>query len=280
MAAEPAQLLQRSLGLLRIIAADRGVTMLPELAAQAGMPASTAHRLVAALVQEGMLVRAARGRYLLGPASYAMIDPDGMAKLLKLLGRPILDQLAQTTGETCHLGALDADMVTYLLKSSTRTHDVFTREGIALEAYCTGVGKALLAHLPHDKLDLYLSSGPFVPVTVSTITDPQVLASELESIRQRGYAIDDCEMHGDIRCIAAPILDADGRAVAAFSVSMDATSRSAEASLLHVPALLAAQAALQRALFPTPPHASSRSARPTPTQSSPAASTSRRRQRD
>lgn len=261
MAAAPVHMLQRTLTLLRIVAADRGATALPELATQAAMPASTAHRLIAALVQEGMLVRAARGRYLLGPAGYSMIDPNGMAKLLRLLGRPILDQLAKTTGETCHLGVLDADMVTYLLKSSSRKRDVFTREGIALEAYCTGVGKALLAHLPHDKLEIYLSSGPFVAVTQTTITDPHILADELKAIRQHGYAVDDCEMLTDLRCIAAPILDADGRAIAALSVSMDANASSTKATLAHVPALLAARASLQGALFPTLPRGHTKGAR-------------------
>jgi DNA-binding IclR family transcriptional regulator len=238
------------ISLLRLVAADRGATPLPDLAAEAGMPASTAHRLVAALVREGMLFRATRGRYLLGPSAYAMIDPQGMSKLLKLLGRPILDKLAKDTGQICHLGVFEAEMVTYLLKSSARRENVITREDSALEAYCTGVGKALLAYLPQEELDLYLSGGSFVQLTTTTITDPQLLMCELQTVRARGYAIDNCEMIANLRCIATPILNGDGRALAALSVSMDASACAAEAALVHLPKLLAAKEALQRALLP------------------------------
>ena len=246
----PAQLLRKAFLLLRLIVADKGETALPEIAEQAGVPTSTAHRLVATLVDEGMLVRSARGRYMVGPVVRALTDAQSLHSLLRLMGQPIVDKLARETGHTAHLGVFEADMVTYLLKSGEHCGDLFTREGMALEAYCSGIGKILLAHLSDEDRERYLSGGPFVPLTPNTITDPELLREELDLARRRGYAIDNCEIGVDLRCIATPVLDGQGRAIAALSLSIDTADFGLDQLVLFAPTLRAKSVALQASIFP------------------------------
>lgn len=84
--------------------------------------------------------------------------------------------------------------------------------------YCTGLGKAMMAFLPEQEQKEY-TSRPLEPYTETTITDSQTLLKELETIRQRGYAIDDMEHEYGVVCIGVPVFGNDGRVVAAVSVS-------------------------------------------------------------
>src|SRR3546814_20016224 len=74
-----------------------------------------------------------------------------------------------------------------------------------LEAYCTGLGKALLAHMPETERNDYLSSGTFVPLTPNMLTTPEALSAEFDRIRRYGYALDEQEIVQGLVCIAVPI---------------------------------------------------------------------------
>jgi DNA-binding IclR family transcriptional regulator len=110
-------------------------------------------------------------------------------------------------------------MVTYRIKTGEGAGSLFTRVGMQLEAYCSGIGKVLLAHLPEAQRRAYFAGGPFVALTTRTITDPTELEDELERVRIRGYAIDDGEIADGLVCVAAPIQAPDGQVHAAISVS-------------------------------------------------------------
>lgn len=120
--------------------------------------------------------------------------------------RPMLRELAITVRGTAHLGVLEADRQ-------------FTEEGKQLEAYCSGIGKMLLADLPTPERGRYLANGPFTALTDRTITDPALLRIELARTRERGYAVDDAEIAPAIWCVAAPLLWPDGVARAAISLT-------------------------------------------------------------
>ena len=81
-------------------------------------------------------------------------------------------------------------MVTYRIKTGQGAGNLFTRVGMQLEAYCSGIGKMLLAHLPEEQQRAYLAGGPFPALTAKTITQPEALAQELERIRAQGFALD------------------------------------------------------------------------------------------
>jgi DNA-binding IclR family transcriptional regulator len=128
-------------------------------------------------------------------------------------------------------------MVTYLLKAGPAARTVFTREGTQLEAYCTGIGKVLLAALPVSAREEYLQSGPFVRLTANTLTDPQELRSELIVVGDRGYAEDNAEMDSDLLCLAVPVRWGEGDVIAALSISTRSTAKDSHALLTHLDAL-------------------------------------------
>jgi IclR family acetate operon transcriptional repressor len=133
--------------------------------------------------------------------------------------RPILRSLMEATGETANLGVESDGAVLFV--SQVETHAAilaFFPPGTKSPLHASGIGKALMAHGPEDRLDRLLGRG-LQGYTARTITDPGRLAAELEAIRARGYAVDDEERNEGMRCVAAPIRDAYGETIAGLSVS-------------------------------------------------------------
>ncbi|MFA5121967.1 IclR family transcriptional regulator [Zavarzinia sp.] len=211
------QAVDRALALFALVLKDRGRSSLAVLAARLDLPLSTAHRMVAAFVRQGLLMRGARGHYVAGMALVEAV-PDRRSALIQA-SRPLLRRLARAEKRTAHLGILEADMVTYLVKEQGGGPPVFTREMMQLEAYCTGIGKVLLAGLDAPLRERYLAAGPFVPLTPTTLTDPAALRAELAAVARQGHAVDDAEMAENVRCLAVPVHDGTGRVIAAISLS-------------------------------------------------------------
>ncbi|MFZ7942539.1 IclR family transcriptional regulator [Neobacillus sp. 19] len=138
--------------------------------------------------------------------------------------RPYLESLVKATGETAFLAIpIDEDIV-YLDKveapSSIRTTATL---GMRLPMYLTGLGKALLAAYPDQKVEEIMLNKNFTPMTSNTISDYESLKVNLEQIRQRGYAIDNREREEDVFCIAVPIWDYSNQPIAAISIAGLAT---------------------------------------------------------
>ncbi|UCF98110.1 MAG: IclR family transcriptional regulator [Spirochaetaceae bacterium] len=136
---------------------------------------------------------------------------------------PIVEEIARVTGETVHLATLDEDELVYLGKiESTRTLRVsmMSRVGRSAPAYCTGVGKTLLAYLPRKRLDRILKKEKLVRYTDKTIVSRAHLERELSSIRKNGYAIDNEEHEIGVRCVAAPLRNNNSAVCGAVSVSI------------------------------------------------------------
>jgi len=136
---------------------------------------------------------------------------------------PIVKEIARVTGETVHLTTLDEDELVYLGKvESMRTLRVsmMSRVGRSAPAYCTGVGKTLLAHLPRERLDYILNKEKPVQYTDKTLVRRADLDRELWSIREKGYAIDNEEHEVGVRCVAAPIRNNVAAVCGAVSISV------------------------------------------------------------
>lgn len=134
--------------------------------------------------------------------------------------RAPMEWLAEQTGETVHLAMRDSSSIVYLNKiDSSHTLRMYSRIGKHAPLYCTGLGKALLAWLPEEKVQSVLQEQSFHRYTDTTITDFEALLDELKAIRERGYSTDQEEHEAGIRCAAAPIFDASGEPSAALSVS-------------------------------------------------------------
>ena len=134
--------------------------------------------------------------------------------------RPIMRKLMEETGETANLGAERDGQVLFL--SQVETHAsirAFFPPGTLSALHASGIGKALLAQMDEDRLKRFLASTPLDEFTDHTITDPAELRRELSRIRENGVSIDREERNEGMRCIAAPVFDANGEAVAGISVS-------------------------------------------------------------
>jgi DNA-binding IclR family transcriptional regulator len=226
---------------------------LADVADRSVLSFSTVHRIAGHLIDRGYLVRLQRGRYRLGHAALALGRNASMRGLLGDVSRPFLEQLAQSCRTHVHLGIFEDDMVTYLANASFGRDDFHIKEGMQLEAYCSGIGKVLLAYLPEAARDNYLSQGDFVALTPNTIIDRDTMAGELRLVRERGWATDLEEVETNLRCIAVPVCDRSGNVHAAISMSIRSTKATASDLVDQLPALRLASEGLSTRLFDTTP---------------------------
>src|SRR6185295_11709035 len=135
--------------------------------------------------------------------------------------RPHLAALRETTRETTQIAILDHWQVVYLerMLSPMSVGYMRSRAGAILPAYCTGLGKTLLAFRPEPDVQAWAATQKFAALTPRTITSAKRLLKELAVIRGRGYGLDDEEREKGVRCIAAPICNHTGDVVAAISVA-------------------------------------------------------------
>jgi IclR family transcriptional regulator, KDG regulon repressor len=182
---------------------------------------STVHRLLVNLVRQGYVDQnPAKGTYKLG---YRM-----MRMGLKVLDRmdfrrvaePLLSELSQKTQETVHLAILEGDHAVSIEKfHGPHPVSLDAPLGAALPLHATGVGKALLAFQDEKRAAAIVRAASLPRLTAHTLTLLGELKRELARIREQGYAVDDEEAVIGLRCVAAPLFDHSGRAVAAFSVA-------------------------------------------------------------
>lgn len=207
---------------------------LSQIADRVGLARSTTHRILATLRDEGMLEQDGRRElYRLGLQVFEMGSVVLANMELHRDALPFIEELARETGETVHLGVFDGTQVVSIEKmDSPRGLTTVVTIGKGAPAYCTGVGKALLAFQPEAVVDHVCRMG-LTRHTAQTITDAAGLRRELAKVRALGYAVDDRELHPDVRCVAAPIRDHTGNVVASISISGPASriQRSAIPSL-------------------------------------------------
>ena len=214
------RLLDRSVLLLKILATGSVEKRLAEFSA-AGLHKSTAFRLLEALRRLRLVaVDEVTGRYRLGLGLFEL----GMAAVSRLdVGQcapPFLEVLAKETGESASLGIFEDPEVVHILRvESTHPLRLPSLAGRRSPAYCTGIGKAILAHLEPERLEAYLRKVTLKPRTPRTITDREALRQDLRRVRARGFSLDDEEIFPGLRCVAAPIFGFDGRVVAGLSVA-------------------------------------------------------------
>lgn len=194
---------------------ERSELSLVELSRRSGLPKSTAHRLAEQLCALGWLERNYRG-YRVG---MRLFELGGLAighHQLREAALPHLHALANRARAAVQLGVLDGDEVVYLERTVVGPDRLPTRPGARMPAYCTGLGKAMLAYDELAAEQVFDSELP--GRTASTITSAEHLGDVLDGIRSSGVAFDLQESFEGLGCVAAPIRSA-GRAIAAVSVT-------------------------------------------------------------
>lgn len=242
--------------ILRLISTPGFDLSLAQMAERLGLSLAAVHRLVSTLQQEGAVVRAGRNAYMLAPGLAELGAQVDTTAVLYALAQAPVKRLVRRLGEVVHLGTFDGEMVTYLVKGKPRKKTISpTQEGTQLEAYSSGVGKALLAYLPDEELDRYLSGAPFVSFTDRTITAPDIMREALIEARDRGYAMDDEEVVPGLTCMAVPVLSHTGRAIASLSVSAESKNFTEAFKTEALASLKEEAKALSAALFGKQPDA-------------------------
>ena len=211
----------RSFALLEAMAL-RDEASLGELADKANLSPSTAHRLLATLIECGYVVQNPRtNRYRV---SHKVIELAGGSEnrlaRLRAIAWPHLDVVRQRTDETTNLVVLEGVTTVYVDQApSSRAVRMFTEIGSRVPAHGTGAGKAMLAFQSEQFLAEVLATAPFEAFTPLTITERAAVQEDLERVRRRGYAIDGGEYEDGVGCVAAPIFDHAGEAHAAISIA-------------------------------------------------------------
>lgn len=152
---------------------------------------------------------------------------------LPSIAQPVLEHLTETLHESSSLSVLDGDQIVYLARSATkRVMSVGLSVGSRLPAYCTSMGRILLAALPEAELEAFLTRAELKQLTPKTVTNKAVLAEIIRRIRADGFALTDEELELGLRSIAVPIRTRQNRIVAAINVGVHA-ARVSTAEMVH-----------------------------------------------
>jgi len=215
------QVLDRALAALATLANSSSDCSLAELCPALGLHKSTAHRLMMVLEQHRLVVKNPEtGRYRLGLRLYELGSRAIEGLDLRGRARPHLNRLQDRFGETVFFCILDEGQVFYVEKvESQRSVRTACTVGSRAPAYCTAVGKAMLAELPEAEVNGIIRASSLKAITANTITTMAELKAELKAVRSRGYAIDDEEKEEGLRCVGAAVRAHSRKLVAAMSIS-------------------------------------------------------------
>lgn len=197
---------------------------LADIAQQLALNVSTTHHLVNTLCADDYAAQLDSGLYCLGHAVSRLYGAYQLSQRPDARLHAVLDRLASTTHETAYLATWqDGDVVIQaIVEGSQQLRVSGLRVGFRGQAYARASGKVLLAYLDRQQLEAYLATHPLERLTAHTVASRAALKDQLKQVVRRGFALDQEEFADGIGCVAAPILSADGKAVAAISISAPA----------------------------------------------------------
>lgn len=209
----------RTLAVLTAFREADGDLGIADLAHRLSLSASTVHRIVRALVAEGYLAQNTETeRYHLGRGA-VLLGQAANRRLGLHLAQPVLQRLAEETGESVNLGVRDDGEMVVVLRVESKQPLRFSQEpGSRLPVYASAMGKATLSRSEPLDEDLATLPDPAQPLTANTIVAPGELRREVERTRDRGFSMDDEEAILGVRCVAAPIVSATGELLAALGI--------------------------------------------------------------
>ena len=240
--------LGKGLELLVLLAESDEPLRIVELAERAGRPKSTVHRLLATMLAMRVVEQTDDGRYAIGLRLFEIGSRAIVRMSLRDVAAPELRRLSTELGETSHLGVLDENEIVYVEKvEGSASIRMSSQVGHRNPLHCTGIGKALLAFAGEGAIDA-ICDGELEARTEHTITDGDALREELARTRKRGFSIDDEEVEAGLRCVGAPVLEAEGRPLAAISIAGPAMRMDIERCREVGPVLTAAAERISRSL--------------------------------
>lgn len=218
---------------LKALAAEPEGLLLKELVQRLELPHTSALRIVSTLCSAELLQRNGK-RYVLG-TGLIPLGQQALARLdIRALARPVLQELSERTQETAHLAMLSGNhsLLVEVVQSPSPIR-VGAPAGTQVELHCSAHGKIFLAHGPTENLARLLGLTPLARRTRATLTTLPELQKEFRRIRTQGYALDNEEYFEGIRCLAAPVCNAEGEVTAALGIT-GATTRFTAARIPEV----------------------------------------------
>jgi IclR family pca regulon transcriptional regulator len=212
----------RAFSILSVLSEDPSPLSLTELAHKLHLSKSTIQRLTYTLQHLGYLDREdATKKYHLGPKVFSL----GLFVMknldLRKLAFPYMEELSNNIGEIVNLSILNGTEIVYLARTETQhILNINLHVGSRRPAYCTSMGKLLLAFLPEGQLEDYLTKVELNPLTPHTITSTEILREELKKIKVQGFAIANEESSIGLRSVAAPLKNFTGETVAAINIGV------------------------------------------------------------
>jgi IclR family pca regulon transcriptional regulator len=242
--------LERGFDVIRSFDANHARMTLSEVAERAGLTRATARRFLLTLIR--LDVVGTDGKlFWLQPRILDL----GYRYLSGLpwweTAQPVIEDVTRQLRESSSISVVDGHEIVYVSRAhSTRLLAHTISIGSRFPAFCTAMGRAILAHETDDAIDAFLASAPLTRFTERTVTDPRRLRKLILECRSRGYALSDEELDHHLRGLAVPIRDQTGRVVASLGISVYAGGESTnELVKRSLPALLEGAARITKGML-------------------------------
>ncbi|MEI9804319.1 MAG: IclR family transcriptional regulator [Pseudolabrys sp.] len=207
------QSIGRAFAILEEVARNREGIGLADLSKRVGLHNSTTFHLVKTMVSLGYIRQISETkRYRVGRPLFALAASALDEMEMVSVATPVLENLAIDSGESSHFATRMGDVVVVIARTSgPGAFQLTDRVGVVRPAYCTALGKVILASMNAVQLDRYLERVELKPQAAKTITDVARLRREIEEVRRSGVAFDDGEFDNELRCAAMPVRDFSGK---------------------------------------------------------------------
>ncbi|MFT8245866.1 IclR family transcriptional regulator C-terminal domain-containing protein [Roseomonas sp. BN140053] len=238
--------LARGLSVMRAFTQQNQDMTLSDVARLVKLPRATVRRCLLTLETLGY-VQSSGHFFRLSPQVLTLAQAYLSSSVLPRVAQTFLERTSETLDDSCSCSILHGEEVIYVARSSRRRMGSLHRDvGTHLPAYCTSMGRILLAALPAPELDRFFRTATLRRITPFTLHREDELRAALEQVRRDGYCLVDQELEIDLRGLAVPVHDAAGRVVAALNVSTQA-GRTPKPALLdtYLPALRQAVSAMR-----------------------------------
>ncbi len=238
--------LAKGLRVIETFTAERPRQSISEAAAASGLDRATARRCLLTLAHEGYADY--DGKFFTLTPRVLRLGTACLATMpLPHLVQPMLDALSERIGESSSVSILDAAEIVYVARAAQKkVMSIALMPGSRLPAYCTSMGRVLLAALPEGEARALLGPGPLPARTPHTLTNAEAILTELQHVQAQGYAVIDEEVEIGLRSLAVPLYNARGRIVAALNVGLSAAQAPADSLAdRFLPALRAVQTELR-----------------------------------
>jgi IclR family pca regulon transcriptional regulator len=241
--------LAKGLSVIETFTAERPRQSIAEVSAASGLDRATARRCLLTLAHLGYADYDGKF-FTLTPRVLRLGTACLAAMPLPQMVQPWLDRLSEDLGESSSVSILDADEIVYVARAAQRrVMSIALMPGSRLPAYCTSMGRVLLAALPEAEAMRRLRLNPLAARTPLTLTDPDAVMGAVRRARERGHAVIDQEVELGLRSIAVPLLNARGVTVAALNLGLPTHAGDAEALVArYLPPLERVQGEIRKIL--------------------------------